>query len=344
MLNSLLRKFQRSNKAPKLELTGLEIKKQQESRRRFMKKLFFLGATTVVTGIEMRQPAESEAERNKHPSPKLGAVLDILKEEFPDIVITYEGNEEVQHPAYPSMIPQRRKSISAAPKVEKKRVQPDNVMQVAERVYHYVADPKASSTNDGGGLESPISYAATYRRSKEDSKSTPQEDLDCNDHANWACELLDEHHVPVYTISTWANSPDKGFKHWHIFTVCKVHDSKFLIIDNSAKATVWEGCLSDFIAQYGGVEEGEDPNVRVVPYGMSRYVKPKHNCPVSKMLVQLSHTINDESEMKSIGEEPAFLGPIACKQEATQSIAQASQELSMKISSWMKNLQVAAGQ
>lgn len=297
--------FLRRDNTPTLEPTVLEIEQRLASRRRFMKRALLAGASTALVSNELSQPAQSLHEQNNYPSPKLEEVLRIIKNEFPDIAITDTAIPQSRsHSPYPYWPSQRNTMPSVPPSVVHQEcgdIEPDSILGVAERVLCHMTSP-SDSTPDSSGLKNPITYAATYKRSKEEAKKVPKKDLDCNDHTNWACELLDEHHVPVYTVSTWASDAENGFEHWHIFTVCKVHDSKYLIIDNSTRATVWDGTLKSYISQYSG-GTAENPTVRVVPYGISRYVRPKYENPLSKLLIQVIHTIDGEEDMKPIGED-----------------------------------------
>jgi hypothetical protein len=112
-------------------------------------------------------------------------------------------------------------------------------------------------------------------------------------------------------VSTWANDPKDGFENWHIFTVCKMNDHLFVIVDNGGVATVWHGTFASFLDQYHTESPEASPCVRIVPLGISPYTIPKYDdgfgfCKLASQMREAAF-VPDERYMEAVGENAATL-------------------------------------
>jgi hypothetical protein len=139
-------------------------------------------------------------------------------------------------------------------------------------------------------------YLQDYRLNEGQAIQRDPQELDCNDHANIACERLERLGVPTYLLAIWPEDPAERFnRDWHEMAVCKLRHQCYLIFDDH-RTTLWRGSLNAFVLQYGS-----RARMRIIPHvGISEYAEPKYDNFISKLLVQGLHGVRDETEMKSL--------------------------------------------
>jgi len=162
-------------------------------------------------------------------------------------------------------------------------------------------DPERTVSDIQGTMSASVEYVSTYRLSAESAASNDVQRIDCNDHANIACERLSHYGIPMYLLSIWPLDPQDRFTHdWHQMAACKLDDDEYLILDNAHSLTHWHGSLAQFGREYKEIRGSSVP-MAVIPYaGISRYVQAKYDCSASKVLLQIRHMTQKEDLMEAL--------------------------------------------
>ncbi len=257
-------------------------------RRSFVKSSLcnVLAAPAITVGVvtELSQPASDNTHFEQTENPvSLETVLSILRTQFPSMrVVTIDSHDD------------------SPPDYKDKNIAPESLTDTARRMLRATLSPPRSSGSEKGLVE----YVWNYRLSIKQASQVPKAEWDCNDPMQHACEILYRNGITSYMVSTWANNPEEGTKHWHVFAACKINDRSFVFVDNSGVTTVWEGTLASFVAQYRTNSPGEPPKVRLVALGISEYRESKYENVFSKFGLQIRQVKPDETHMVSVGENP----------------------------------------
>lgn len=260
----------------------------------------FLAAITMILAAanELSEPVVDTQHATCEREPvSLDTIVQTLREEFPSIRVVTTGRGEYGPPDYTSV---GSESITS---IRDRIYNSDVFTSFVQRMSEAVSFSQSAKIDDEQDEQGVVEYLGSYRLSRMEASAVPTTALDCNDFAQCACEALHAKGILSYMVSTWAQDPNDGFENWHIFTVCKINDNIFVIVDNGGVATIWHGTFASFLKQYRTKSPEESPSVRLVPFGISPFTVPKHDIGlgICKILTQVRTAVPHEGYMESVG-------------------------------------------
>lgn len=134
-----------------------------------------------------------------------------------------------------------------------------------------------------------------YRLNAEEMERVSPADIDCNDHANRACEKLSKLGLPMYVISICPKHSLRDIAYsWHQFAACKVREKDLLIIDNN-RVLIWEGTLEEYVE----TRSSSALPMKIVPFvGVTPYREPLLHGPSAQALQHFKHAGYTPADME----------------------------------------------